>query len=184
MWLVTAPPASAQDTTDRLIDLLGPADPAPLTAQQRFQTYLLNAAGPVPIIGEGLGAAFSQRIDSPPEWGRGWHAYGMRFGSDLAFNAVRQTISYTAGAVFHEDYRYFASRDQAAWRRARHALISTFAARRPDGSQSFSISSVTSVVGASGISSLWGPPSWQGAGGLCFSCALPFQFRQVLPKPG
>ena len=134
----------------------------------------MNTAGPVPIIGEALGSAITQWTDSPPEWGQGWAAYGKRFGSNLAYNAVRQTISYGVAGVFREDDRYFASRDRGAWRRARHALISTFTAKRSDGVDRFSIASVTSVVGAAGISSLWGPRSWQGIGNISENAGLSF----------
>jgi hypothetical protein len=101
---------------------------------------------------------------------------------------VRQTVSYGVAEAFHEDYRYFGSEEQSAWRRVRHALIYSFMARHADGSYRFSIASVAGVVGASGISSIWGPRSWQGAGnigqnaGLSFASTAGFNvIREFLP---
>jgi hypothetical protein len=180
---------SSSDFPDKLLDLLGPAEPSVLTPEQRFQAFMLNTAGPVPLIGEGLGAGILQRADSPYEWGQGWNGYLKRYASELAFNGVRQSISYTVASAFHEDYRYFASTDQGAWRRIRHALVSTFTARNPDGTNGFSVASVASVVGASGIASLWSPRSWQGMGyiaqnaGLTFAQTAGFNvIREFLPN--
>lgn len=179
-WLVLTvallPVAVAQVSPgpDKLLQLLGPAEPSPLIPEQRFHEYLLNTVGPIPLIGEALGAGILQRFDSPPEWGQSWNGYAKRFASNLAYNAARQTITYGLSSAFHEDYRYFASSEQSAWRRARHALISTFTARRRDGIDQFSVASVASVVGASGISSVWGPRSWQGAGNIAENAGLTF----------
>jgi len=188
---ISVPAAHAQDPPDfrdKLLDTLGPAAPTPLTREQGFQAYLLNTIGPIPIIGEGLGSALAQRTDSPSEWGQGWAAYGKRFGSNLAYNAVRQTISYSVASALHEDYRYFGSPDQGVWRRARHALVSTVAARRSDGREVFSFASVASVAGASSLSSIWGPPSWKGAAniseiaGISFASTAAFNvIREFLP---
>ena len=195
-WLILAvlflPGAFAQsapDFPDKLVDLLGPAEPSALTPEQRFQAYVLNTAGPVPLIGEGLGAEILQRADSPYEWGQGWDGYLKRYADNLAFNGVRQTISYGVASAFHEDYRYFASREQGTWRRVRHALVSTFTARYVDGTNGFSAASVASVVGASGLSSLWGPRSWQNMGfmaenaGFTFAQTAAFNvIREFLPN--
>jgi hypothetical protein len=146
---------------DRILSLVGPSDPKPLTHKQYFEAYLLDTVGPVPILGEGISAAFSQWRDTPPQWGQGWAAYGKRIGSNLGYNATRQTISYAVGGLTHEDYRYFASQEDRAGRRVRHALISIFLARRPDGSDGFSIAGVSGVVGAAAFSSIWGPQTWK-----------------------
>ena len=156
------------------MQLLGPADPSPQTPKQRFKSYLLNTAGPVPLVGEALGSGIAQWTNSPPEWGQGWKAYGKRLGSNFAYNAVRQTISYAAASAFHEDYRYFAAPEPGPWRRVRHALIYTFTARHSDGRDRFSVASVAGVVGASGIASIWGPRSWQGAGNIAENAGISF----------
>jgi hypothetical protein len=74
--------------------------------------------------------------------------YGKRVGANLAYNATRQTISYGASLALHEDTRYFGSGAEGFWPRTRHALVSTFTARRPDSRDTFSVASVAGVVGA------------------------------------
>jgi hypothetical protein len=153
---------------------VGPSEPTHLTEKDRFQLYLVSTAGPVPILGEAAGAAISQWDNKPPEWGQGWGAYGQRFGSNLAYNGVRQTITYAASIGLHEDNRYFASGKHGVWARTGYAVISTFTARHPDGAQSFSFSSVGGVIGASAISSIWGPASWKGFNNIAENAGISF----------
>ena len=91
------------------------------------------------------------------EWGQGWGAFGERFGSNLAYNGIRQTITYGTSVLFHEDNRYFASHKQGVGARTGYALLSTVTARKPDGSRAISISSIAGVLGASAAASIWGP---------------------------
>ena len=93
--------------------MVGPADPRYLTEKERFEQYLLATGGPMPILGEAFGAAIGQWSNSPPEWGQGWGAFGKRYGSNMAYNAVRQTITYGLSVPLHEDNRYFGSREEA-----------------------------------------------------------------------
>ena len=172
VWLPLAPafayqPAASaaehhEDTIDKVLGMVGPGEPSHLTEKKRFQLYVVSTAGPVPLLGEAAGAGISQWENSPKEWGQGWGAYGERYGSNLAYNAVRQTITYGTSIVFREDNRYFASHKHGFWARTGYAVLSTVTARHPDGRQTFSVSSVTGVVGASAISSIWGPQSWKG----------------------
>jgi len=166
--------ASNEGLLDRILDLAGPADPKPLTRRQAFNNYLMATAGPLPILGEAAGAGIGQWMNSPKEWGQGWNAYGKRFGANVAYNATRQTIIYGTSSIFHEDTRYFASRADGIWPRAKHALLSTFTARHPDGRDRFSVSSVAGVAGACALSSTWGPDSWQGPKNIARNAGVSF----------
>jgi hypothetical protein len=159
---------------DRVLDLVVPADPKPLTRRQAFNNYLMATAGPLPILGEAAGAGIGQWLNSPPEWGQGWGAYGKRFGANMAYNVTRQTIAYGTSLVMHEDGRYFASHAQGIWPRTKHALVSTFTARHPDGRDRFSVSSVAGVMGACALSTTWGPESWQGPGNIARNAGISF----------
>ena len=155
--------AAQQETTlDKIFGMVAPSEPSQLTEKKRFHLYMLSAGGPIPILGEAIGAGVSQWRNVPPEWGQGWNAYGERFGSNLAYNGIRQTITYGTSVVFHEDNRYFASHKHGFWARIGYAALSTVVAQHPDGTRAFSVSSVTGIVGASAISSTWGPSSWEG----------------------
>jgi hypothetical protein len=170
--------------------MVTPADPKTLTQKQRFHEYLLATGGPAPLLGEAVGAALGQWENTPKEWGQGWGAFGQRFGSNLAYNAVRQTISYGTSVVFNEDGRYFASTQTGTWQRTRHALVSTFTARHPDGRQTFSVSNTSGVIGAAAISSIWGPPSWKGVDNIAANAGISFAstavfnvVREFFPRP-
>lgn len=176
------------DLIDKVLGMVGPSEPTQLTEKARFHLYLVYAAGPLPLLGEAAGAGISQWADKPPEWGQGWGAYGERYGSNLAYNGVRQTITYGLSIPFHEDNRYFASGRHGLWGRTGYAVRSSFTARRPDGRQHFSVSSVSGIVGASTISSIWGPESWKGAdniaknAGISFGVTIAFNIvREFLP---
>ena len=162
------------DVIDKVLGMVGPSEHTKLTQKDRFQIYLLSVGGPVPLLGEAAGAGVSQWTNSPPEWGQGWGAFGERYGSNLAYNGIRQTITYGASVALHEDTRYFASGRHGVWSRTGYALLSTFTARRPNGRQSFSFSSVGGVIGASGIASIWGPRSWQGFDNIAENAGISF----------
>ena len=179
---------------DTVMGVVGP-DETTLTERRRFHLYLMSTVGPVPILAEAAGAGIGQWENSPKEWGQGWGAYGQRYGSNLAYNGVRGTITYGTSIFFHEDNRYFASHRHGLWARTRYAVLSTVTARNPAGQTTFSISSVTGVVGASAISSIWGPDSFKGIGnisknaGVSFSATAAFNLvREFLPdllhRPG
>lgn len=187
---VPAPPATPAPNgiLDKVLAMAGPADQKPQTRKQAFHTYLLSTIGPVPILGEAAGAGISQWTNSPSEWGQGWGAYGKRFGNNMAYNGVRQTITFGGGLALHEDTRYFASRSKGFWPRTKHALVSTFTARHPDGKQKFAVSSVAGVIGAASISSVWAPSSWKGIDNISQNAGVSFAFtagfnvvREFLP---
>ena len=103
---------------------------------------------------------------------QGWNAYGERFGSNLAYNGIRQTVTYGTSIVFHEDNRYFASHKNGFWARTGYAALSTVVAQHPDGRRVFSVSSVTGIVAASAISSIWGPSSFKGVDNIAANAGL------------
>jgi hypothetical protein len=183
-WLPLAPvfafqsatpaPVQREDMIDKVLGMVGPSEPSNLTEKKRFHLYVVSTGGPVPLLGEAVGAAIGQWENTPEEWGQGWSAYGKRYGSNLAYNAVRQTITYGTSVAFHEDNRYFASHKHGFWSRTGYAVLSTVTARHPDGRSTFSVSSVTGVVGASAISSIWGPPSWKGIGNISENAGISF----------
>jgi hypothetical protein len=166
-------------------------EPVPATSAphlERVQEFLLSTIGPSPLVGEAIGAGIEQGINTPKEWGQGWGAFGKRYGSNLAYNGIRQSITYAGSVALREDTRYVASRRSGFWPRTRHALLGTFIARRMDGKEVFSISSTAGVIGAGAISSLWGPESWKGTRDIAKNVGISFAstagsnvFREFLP---
>jgi hypothetical protein len=162
------------DALVTVLDLVGPVPAAETPRRERFGEFVMSTLGPVPLLGEAAGAAIEQWMNTPKEWGQGWGALGKRFGSNLAYNGIRQTITYGGSLALGEDTRYFASRQSGVWPRTRHALVSTFTARHADGSVSFSYSGTAGVIGASAISSAWGPDSWKGPGNIAKNAGISF----------
>lgn len=176
------------DLLDTVLVMAGTSQPGDITAKQRFRDYLLSVGGPAPLIAEAASAGLAQWGNNPREWGQGWGAYGKRYGSDLAYNGIRQSILYSLSIPLHEDYRYFPSKAHGFFPRAGHALASGFIAKHPDGRQTFSFSDFAAVGGASAISSIWGPSSWKGIGniaqtaGVSFASTAAFNvFREFAP---
>src|SRR5579862_6224453 len=116
------------NAVDKIMGMVGP-DESTLTEKRRFHLYLASTVGPVPIFAEAAGAGIGQWENSPKEWGQGWGAYGQRFGSNLAYNGVRETITYGTSAIFREDNRYFASGKHGIFPRTGYAILSTVTAR-------------------------------------------------------
>jgi hypothetical protein len=167
-------PAARSDALDRVLDLVGPVPAAFPARRERFAEFVLNTVGPVPLVGEAAGAAVEQLMNTPKDWRQGWDAFAKRYWSNLAYNGIRQTISYGGSLALDEDARYFASRRPGFWPRVRHALVSTFTARHADGRDSFSYSGVAGVIGASAISSAWGPHAWRGPGNIAKNAGISF----------
>jgi hypothetical protein len=65
-----------------------------------FDLYVISVVGPVPILAEVVGAGLGQWENSPKEWGQGWSAFGERIESSLAYNGIRETISYGPQSCF------------------------------------------------------------------------------------
>jgi len=98
----------------------------------KLRNYFFDTFGPYPIVGAGLAGGINQVQNTPPEWGRGVEGYGKRFGSDFGIAAVTTTTRYALSEAFHEDTLYYRCECKGVFRRLRHAVISTFTARRGD----------------------------------------------------
>jgi hypothetical protein len=167
--VIPAPGAApvSQTSNKGLLRVFLPADPkTTLTARERFDLYVFNTIGPWAILGEATTASISQARNIPWEWGQGADAWGHRFGANMAYNSVRQTISYGVSEIVHEDNRYFASSKRTAPGRIGYVLISPVTARRRDGRRAFSISAFSGLVGAATISLAWRPESMRSGGNV------------------
>lgn len=171
---MTLPENQQPGIVDTVLKFVGPIPAGTTPRPERFSEFLLSTLGPVPILGEAAGAGIEQWMNSPEEWGQGWGAFGKRFGSNMAYNGIRQSITYGGSLALHEDTRYFSSGSSGVWPRLRHALVSTFAAHHADGREYFSVSGTAGVLGASAISSVWGPPAWKGPGNIAENAGLSF----------
>ena len=104
----------------------------PPTQKTKLRNYAFDAFGPYPIVGAALVAGINQGENTPPEWKQGAAGYGKRFASDFGIAAVTTTTRYALAEVFKEDCNplYYRCECNGLLPRLRHAVISTFTARR------------------------------------------------------
>jgi hypothetical protein len=110
------------------------------TQRTKIHNYVFDAFGPYPVVGAALTAGIGQYGNSPPEWGQGAEGYSKRFISDFGIAAVTTTTRYALAEAFKEDTLYYRCDCKGVLPRLRHAVISTFTARRgEDGHRVFSV---------------------------------------------
>jgi len=109
------------------------------TQRTMASNFLFDAFGAYPIAGSAFAAGINQFSNAPPEWKQGVEGYSKRFGSDMGIVAVGTTTRYGLAEAFKEDTLYYRCECRGVLPRLRHALISTFVARRgEDGHSVFS----------------------------------------------
>ncbi len=169
--LIAAGNCAAQDATLdstglpgvlKLLPQPAPEPWTPITPKQRFNHYASQTFSPLSALGAASGAAISQGLSSPKEWGQGWGAYGIRAASGYGGTLVGNTITFGVSALLHEDNRYFRSKTAGLGSRLGHVIASPYVSRNGAGSQHFSASMFLGSAGASSIPLAWAPPSWQG----------------------
>jgi hypothetical protein len=131
----------------------------PLTEGQRLHNYLHSLYGPMSLLSGAVSAGYGQLQHRPREWQLGAEGYGMRYGSGYAQRIVRETLIFGSSSILHQDNRYFHSTETTTGPRIKHAILSTFTARKDDGSTTFSYTRIGGMLGGSLISRTWQPPS-------------------------
>src|SRR4051812_41140224 len=86
---VTPSVSTQPDAIDYFLKMVGPVPSTDEPRPERLGEFAIATVGPVPLLGEAAGAGISQWMNSPEEWGQGWNAFGKRYASNLAYNAVR-----------------------------------------------------------------------------------------------
>lgn len=110
------------------------------TEKTKIHNYVFDAYGPYPIAGAAFTAGINQWSDAPPEWNQGAEGYSKRLGSNFGIALVSTTTRYGLSEAFRQDAMYYRCDCQGALPRLRHAILSTFTARRgEDGHRVFSI---------------------------------------------
>jgi hypothetical protein len=154
---------ASASTSEATVD--APVIPArPLTFSERLKIYERSFIQPEGLIGPALGAGIGQWRDTPPEWGQGADAYGIRFASGFGRSVVSRTIALGVATADHEDSRFIPSSETGVWRRTRHAIVGTFVSRTPTGGSMPAFSRFAGAYGAGFIANAWEPRSQDDAG--------------------
>jgi len=102
------------------------------TEKTRLRNYFFDGFGPYPIVGAAIAAGINQADNTPPEWKQSAPGFSKRFGSDFGIAATTTTTRYALARAFGEDTLYYRCECRGVFPRLRHAVISTFTARRGD----------------------------------------------------
>jgi hypothetical protein len=138
------------------------ANPQPyiaLTPEDRWHLYLRDVANPLALVASNASAGINQWRDVPFEWGQGGSGFGRRLASSYSNHLVDSTLLFGASSLLHEDNRYIRSNLQGTGRRMRYAVLSTFLARRDNGTRKVSISRIGAFGATALISRAWQPES-------------------------
>jgi len=143
---------ASADSSNNTVDLsVSTPNPPPDLTYMRpteatmLHNYLFDAFGPYPIVGAALAGGINQIQKTPPEWRQGAEGYSKRFGSDFGIAAVTTTTRYALSEAFHQDTLYYRCECKGLLPRLKHAVISTFTARRGvDGHRVFSLPDLVS----------------------------------------
>ena len=143
-----------------------------ITGKQRLALYQQSTFSGFAVLGSATGAAFSQWLDSPTEWGQGAEGYGKRVASSYGATIINGTITLGTSAIFHDDNRYFRSTSTSFGGRFGAVVISPFVAHNDRGGKRFSTSSFLGGVGQSTIPLAWSPSSWQGGSEIAINALI------------
>jgi hypothetical protein len=140
--------------------------PAQPDFRVRANVFLKKLVSPQAVLETIPGTLFDQARNFPEDWGRGPDGFGKRFASQYGQFVISELIVSGVSALHHEDPRYFPSTDKGAWKRARHAIASTFVCRNVSGGNTVALSVPAGVFGAWAIATRWSPPDVQGGGSI------------------
>src|SRR5271154_806708 len=110
------------------------------TQKVKLVNYLFDAFGPFPLVGSALVAGINQADNSPRDWDQGMTGFGRRWGSNYGIGAITTSTRYGLAELLREDTLYYRCECSGFVPRFRHAVLSTFTARRgQDGHREFSV---------------------------------------------
>jgi len=160
--LTSGPELRAQES----VDLSSKPEPSAAIIQQDNSTPSASTSETTidaPVIPRSEQVLVNGR-DTPPEWGQGADAYGIRFASGFGRSVISRTIAFGVAAVDREDPRFVPSNESGIWRRTRHAIVGTFVSRAPTGGSMPAFSRFAGVYSAGFIANAWEPRSQNDTG--------------------
>lgn len=131
----------------------------PFTVEDKFDYRVVQSLGLRGLGGSLIGAAIGQARDAPHEWGQGVKGYASRYGSGVAGNLSRQTFAFVLESAFHEDPRYFPSKDKRKKQRMWNAAKQVFLCKTDTGDSSFAYGKVVSQFAGGQFTNVWQPAS-------------------------
>jgi hypothetical protein len=131
----------------------------PFTTEDKFDYRIVQSFGARGFVGAAMGATIGQARDVPHEWGEGFEGYALRYGSSFGTNLAHQSMEFALETAFHEDPRYFPSRDAGFKARLKNVLIQTLVAKKDSGGPTFAWARLVSAFGTGQLVNVWQPAS-------------------------
>ena len=148
-----------------LPDRLGPTMKAdPLSHREKFDYRLHQMAGFRAYGGAVTGAAITQAMDRPHDWGQGVQGYATRFVSGAGTNLSRQAFAMGLEEALREDPRYFPSEESGFTHRIKSVLLQTVVTHTDSGKATFAWARMGSAFAAGELNGAWEPPGISGPG--------------------
>jgi hypothetical protein len=155
-------PASAQTPSNPLTSLPKTVSARPFTISDKLDYRVVQSLGLRGFGGASVSAAIGQARNSPYEWGQGAEGFTKRFASGFAGNMTRQTFAFALESAFHEDPRYFPSKDKSGRERILNALKQVVVCKTDRGTSEFAWARVMSGFAAGQFVNIWQPASING----------------------
>ncbi len=109
------------------------------------------------LVYAGIGAAFDQARNRPPEWGQGWGAFSERYGAHFGQYLVQRSIMFPVQAMDGEDTRFFHSKRTSYQGRIADAFLHTIWRHDDCGGMMPAYSEFLGDYGAAAVSRMWWP---------------------------
>lgn len=121
------------------------------------------------LVFAGIGAAFDQARDRPPEWGQGWGAFSERYPSHVGQYLVQRSIMFPVRAMDGEDTRFFTSKRATAQGRVADAFLHTVWRHDDSGGMMPAYSEFLGDYGAAAVSRMWWPRRFHAGRAIFFA---------------
>lgn len=128
-----------------------------MNVSEKLVFHAETVYSPQMLLGTAAYTGFLQRTDAPREWGQGAGAYGKRFASTVATNAIHGALAFGLDSALHQDPRYYPSDSKGFWRKTGHAFRGTILTHTDRGGETLSTWRLGSAYGAAFLSNQWYP---------------------------
>jgi hypothetical protein len=137
----------------------GPASPqwSGLSVEEKLRYDARHFFDIENLVFAGIGAAFDQARDRPPEWGQGGGAFADRYASHVGQYLIQRSIMFPVQAIDHEDTRYFRSKRTSIKGRVGDAFLHTVWRHDDTGGMMPAYSEFLGDYGAAAVSRMWWP---------------------------
>jgi hypothetical protein len=131
----------------------------PFSTKAKFDYRYDQVAGFRGLTGAALGAGIGQLRNAPHEWGQGVEGFADRYASSFGTNLAHQSMEFALETAWHEDPRYFPSREKGFKDRLKNVLIQTVVARKDSGGNTFAWARMAGAFGTGQLVNTWQPRS-------------------------